>query len=91
MTIPVPPISLALSTASKYLNLSSSTVPHRLHHQHCNAVAEPPHAVTKAALPKVRHNRRCCFMAAVAHKPGFFNAKKNSLANREHLGSPSMR
>ena len=52
MIIPLPPVSLNFSTASEYLNSSSSTDLNRLHHQHCNAVAPPPLLKPNPPLPK---------------------------------------
>ena len=41
--IPLPPVSLTFSTASKSLNFSSSANPHHLHLYYRNSVA-PPHS-----------------------------------------------
>ena len=52
MIILMPPISLTLSTAYKYLNSSSSAVPHHLHCQHRNAIATSPPPQLKPPFPK---------------------------------------
>ena len=76
--IPLPPVSITFSTASESLNLSSSTVPHRLHHQNCNAVAVSPSPQIEPPLPKSDTISAAILWPLLIKNPVLFLAKKIS-------------
>ena len=90
VSIPLPLVSLALSTTSESLNLSSSVNQCCLHRQHRNSVAASPLPQPNPPLPKVGTISAAVLWLMLLQNPLFFLAKTISLANREHLGSPSM-
>ena len=90
MIILLMPVSLTLSTASKYLNSSSSTNLHLLHRYHCNTVAAPPLPQQKRPLPKSNTIAAAVLWPLLIENQIFFSQKIISLSNRGQVGRPSM-
>ena len=90
MIIVMPPVFLAFSPPPIPLTHPPPPIPTASTISIVMLWPHPPVA-TKAAPPKIQHKSRCCFMATVARKSSIFSQKQISLANREHLRSPSMR
>ena len=74
--ITLPPVSLTFSTASESLSSSSSTIPHRLHHQICNFVAAtPPLPQRHLPLPKSDTIAAAVLWPMLFKNPVFFSLK----------------
>ena len=87
ITIPLPIVSLALSTASEPLNSYYSANPHRLYCQHCNVVSASSPVATKSDLPKSDTIAAAVLWLLLIKNPVFFSLKKKPL-QQGTLGKP---